>query len=65
MDSKGLSKLIDRDFPDFTPINDNTIEVAKNESLRYRGSVRIATGKFWTNEQYEKNRERVLSSQLP
>ena len=36
-----------------------------SESNRFRGSVRIALGRFYTDDEYEKRRKRILNTPLP
>ncbi len=40
-------------------------EKTKKFSYRYRGSVRMALGLFFSNDEYNHWRERVLSVKLP
>jgi len=64
----GLKKwyeVIEEDFPDFGPVTEETVENTMEMSRRYGGPVRFATGRIWTDEAYEKRRERVLSTPLP
>jgi len=58
-------ELIDVDFPDMGPITDETREQIKEQSLRYRGSVRLSQGRFMTTDEYEEYRDRVRNTPLP
>lgn len=59
-----LNEIIDRDFGELKITKDNKDEIIKN-AQRYGGSVRMQMGLFYTNEEYEKYREKVLSKLLP
>lgn len=65
MNKDELKAIVDTDFPDMAPITEETREQTKRESLRYRGGVRISTGRFWTNEEYKEYREKVLQKAIP
>ncbi len=58
-------KLINTDFPDMKPITENTKKDVINNSNSYRGSVRLSTGRFFTDSEYQKKKEKVLSTPLP
>jgi hypothetical protein len=57
--------LIDVDPPKDTPITEETREQAQKEACRYRGSVRISTGRFYTDQEYKEKREKILNTPLP
>ena len=46
-------------------IDESTRERVKQFAFRYRGSVRISSGRIYTDEEYEKRREKVLNTPLP
>lgn len=62
---KLYSGLLEKNFPDMGVVTDEVRALTVKESSRSRGSVRISTGRFWTAEEYEKNRVRVYSTKLP
>lgn len=65
VESALISELIDKDFPNFQPVTENIREVVKVNSMRHRGSVRICNGLFWTEEEYQSRRDKVLATPLP
>ena len=60
MKPRHWKNLIDVDMPQLGPITEQTRRQAIQYNHRFRGSVRIALGKFWTDEEYEKYREEQL-----
>jgi hypothetical protein len=65
MDKKEFNRLVDEDFPDPGPITDKVREITQKESGRFRGSVRLSLGRFWTDKEYEEYRKKVLNTPLP
>jgi hypothetical protein len=65
MDKKDFNRLVDSDFPDPGPVTDKTREITRREADRFRGSVRLSLGKFWTDKEYEEYRKKVLNTPLP
>lgn len=68
MNKKEMSDLFDVDFPDLGPITEETRRRAVETSQAGRYShlpVRLATGRFDTDEEYKKYREEVLSMRIP
>jgi len=57
--------LIDKDWPEVGPITEETRAESQREAVRYRGSVRVSTGRIWTDREYKEWRDRVLSTPLP
>ena len=57
--------LIDVDLPESKPVTEKAREQTTRFANRFRGSVRIATGKFRTDREYEEYRTRVLNTPLP
>ena len=55
---------LDRDFSK-PKIDEEAREIAKERASRYRSSVRIANGLFYTDEEREKTREELLKVKLP
>ncbi len=60
-----IRTLIHKDFPCLGPVTKEVRDQMKRDAARYRGSVRLATGRVWTNEEYAERRNRVLSTPLP
>lgn len=58
-------ELIGVDLPKDKPITEETRTLTKNESSRFRGSVRLSTGRIWTEKEYEEHRKLVLNTPLP
>ncbi len=57
--------LINVDLPRIGPITEQTRETTMQESVRFRGSVRLSEGRFETDQEYEEHRNRVLNIPLP
>lgn len=57
--------LIDRDFPEFGEVTEETVNQMQQDAMRYGGSARVAMGRVWTTEAYEERRKRVHSTPLP
>ena len=58
-------ELITTDFPDGDRITKATVAGVKSEARRFRASMRVATGRLYTDEEFEKRRSRVLGTPLP
>jgi hypothetical protein len=58
-------KVIDSPLPVSKEVTSKTREDTVKESRRFRGSVRISCGKFWSDKEFESYRERILSTPLP
>ena len=61
---KAWTEYIDVDMPDRGPITKESVECTKKESGRIRGSVRLSTGRLWTDEDYEARHDRVYNTPL-
>ena len=57
--------VIDREVPTSGKITDEIRKTVVAQAERYRGSVRIATGHFYTDEEYELRRRTVRSTPMP
>ncbi len=55
---------IDEDLPR-DHVTAETRKTTKDEAKRFRGGVRISGGRFYTDEEYEKYRLKVLKRPLP
>ncbi len=62
---RNWTEVVDEDLPASCPITQRTREMTKEYSGRFRGSVRVSTGRFWTDQEYEEYRKRILSTPLP
>lgn len=61
-------EVVERDFPERRPVTVKTRESLKENPLlasRYRCSMRIATGRIYTDEEFEARRTQVFSTELP
>ncbi len=58
-------ELVEVDPPSNAPITDETKRRTVEYSGRFRGSVRVALGLLWTDEEYAKYRTDVLKRPLP
>ena len=58
-------EVIFEDFPGIGEITKEALEQIVEESSRYRGSVRMATGRIWIDAEYEAYREEILKRRLP
>jgi hypothetical protein len=62
---KDWREVIGLDFPE-VEITDATVQNAVQMSQRgYRTDMRIATGRVWTDKDYETRRAKILSTPLP
>ncbi|KPK75781.1 MAG: hypothetical protein AMJ79_09735 [Phycisphaerae bacterium SM23_30] len=57
--------MIDVDMPTMGPITEEIRKQTREQAARYRGGVRVSTGRFWTDAEYKKYRDKVLSTPLP
>jgi len=57
--------VIRRNMPEQPKITDDIRRHTIEHSARFRGSVRLSTGAFWTDEEYERERDKALSTPLP
>lgn len=62
--NKTDGEIWDTDFSDLK-INEETREMTKSLAHRFRGGVRISLGKFYTDEEFEKRRKKILNTPLP
>ena len=65
MKPKDKEVLFDKDLPLAGPITRRAIEITRKRKMSFRGSMRVSTGRIWTDEEYEARRRRVLSTPLP
>jgi len=62
---RGWHDVIDVAFPSFGDVTDATKTMTSEHSQRFRGSVRLATGRFYTSLEYETMRKEELAKPLP
>ena len=65
MESQDWLDVIDQDLPEYGKVTTKTIHRTLDEARRYRGSVRMSTGRIWTSQGFEDRRNKVLSQPLP
>lgn len=65
MDKNKIAALIDADMPPIGPITENVREITKKNASRFRGSVRLSTGRIWTDEEFEARRKIANTKPLP
>lgn len=46
-------------------ITEKTLAETNRQKFRFRGSVRIATGRIYTDDEYEARRRKILGTPLP
>lgn len=61
---KELFAILDREPPHIVITEENRRETLRMAE-RCRGSVRIAAGRFYTDEEYEEKRRRIYGTTLP
>jgi len=59
------SKVVTRDMPEQPQLTNAIRDETTKEATRFRGSVRLVTGTFWTDEEYERLRKEVMETPLP
>ena len=62
--SKGWPEWLSKDLTR-QAVTDLAKETTREATSRFRGSVRMSTGRFWTDAEYEKRRRKVLNTPLP
>lgn len=62
--SPEYNALLDAPLPKVA-VNEATRELTKEYAHKFRGSVRVATGRFMTEDEHEAYRQRVLATPLP
>lgn len=62
---KNWREVLTADLPGGAPVTRKTVEMVREHSRRYRGGMRISTGRIWTDADYEKRRAKVLATPLP
>lgn len=62
---KDWREVLTADLPGSVPVTRKTVEMVCEQSRRYRGGMRISTGRIWTDAEYEKRRAKILATPLP
>lgn len=65
METSELIKLLDADFLEVVITEDTRRKIVQWAQTHDVGSTRVAMGRFYTSEEYEAYRKRVLSTPLP
>lgn len=65
MTTDNWTKMIDTDFPPIGPVTEETRARTLREANRYRGSIRISTARFRTDQEHEERRQLELGKPLP
>ncbi len=55
--------VVAKEFPDPGPVTKEIVDANKGD-IRLRGSVRMATGRVWDDDEYEARRDKVLNTPL-
>ncbi len=63
--TKNILTLIDKEFPEHRPLTKPAPTNAADYTGRYRAAISLAVGLFYSKEDYDKYRTRVLSMPLP
>ena len=58
------TEVVDLDMPPRGPVTARAREYSLREARLFRGGVRISTGMFWTDREYEAWREKMLNTPL-
>lgn len=59
------NKLVNIDFPQLREITEETRLFTIANARKFRGNVRLSLGKFLTDSNYEKYRNKILNKPLP
>jgi hypothetical protein len=59
------SEVLYSAFPALGEITDAARETTRLHSQRFRGSMRMSTGRFYTTDEYNQKRKEVLAKRLP
>ena len=65
MKLKGWRDVLMADFPSAKPVTQKTVNLTLQEGRRFRGSMRISTGRIWADRAFERFRAKVLNTPLP
>jgi len=62
---KGWQEVLLEDLPKDSPVTPEVVEMTLKQGKRFRGSMRVSTGRIWTDDDYEKRRRKILATPLP
>jgi hypothetical protein len=65
MNLRDWKELVKEDFPEMGPVTAETIEAVEKNCYRFRGGMRISTGRIWRDDEFEERRRKVLSTPVP
>ena len=65
MNLREWRELIREDFPEMGPTTEETTKAIEKNCDRFRGGMRISTGRIWQDDEFEERRRRVLSTPVP
>ena len=65
MKLRNWDEVVFEDIPEPGPITEDVVKKVKVDSNKYRGSVRMASGRIWIDEEFEKYRREILNRPLP
>ena len=65
MENRSWVDLIDVDPPKVGEVTAEALEQLLANRARFRGSMRLATGRLWLDRAFEDWRRKVLSTPLP
>jgi len=65
MKLKRWQDVLTDDFPTAKPVTQKAVDLALKEGRRFRGSMRVSTGRMWTDRDFERFRAKVLNTPLP
>ena len=57
--------VLDDESLDDQPVTEAALREIEKNAGKYRGSVRLAIGRIYTDQEFEQRRQRVLAQPLP
>ena len=65
MNAREKANVLDERLPLLGKVTLDTIAETKRLNSRFRGSVRVSTGRVYTDDEFQARRKRVLNTKLP
>jgi len=62
---KKWQDVIDEKLPGIGPVDDKFRQLVKRESNRYRGSIRLSIGRFYTDKEFTARKQKNARMKLP
>jgi hypothetical protein len=62
---KKWQDVIDDKLPGIGTVDDKFRQRVKKESNRYRGSIRLSTGRFYTDDEFTARKQKIARMKLP